>query len=398
MQQKIGTTLKWTGLALAYAAASGCGGGGDSGNGGNTPNTKLVAVIAGIAHNYTSSEISIASAKAPYDIVEGYAGSDKSDITVAAYGDSFYRIGKFNQDNISKYGYDSPGAPDWQFSTDDDGTSLSNPYEMVFVSDSKAYVLRYGSSSIWVVDPSVALNDEAHFKTAEIDLSSYDDDGKPEMAAAAIFNGKLYVIMQNMDASFAPGTAYLAVIDVATNQEVNISGGDQKGLALNIKNPHTIIIQGGKLYIAGLGRYDSTYSDPPRPAEYTGGIEVVDPDTYNHYILVDDGDNITHPYGLITGMAIVSDTVGYFRGYEGAEKATLYRFNPTSGTVVASVIPGTTSVDIRAIAASPYGELWFGIGGANPDLVIANTSTETVIKTIGVNKNPDRIVFADVKD
>ncbi|WLQ12289.1 hypothetical protein O5O45_21420 [Hahella aquimaris] len=394
MQQSIATTLRWAGLTLAFATMAGCGGG-DSGNGGTTPNSEWVAVIAGVANDYSSSEVSIASAEAPYDVVEGYASSNKSDMSVAAYGDSFYRIGRFNQDNISKYNYDSPGVSDWQFTTNDDGESLSNPYDIIFVSDTKAYVLRYGDSSIWVVNPSVALSDEDLFKTGEIDLSSYDDDGVPEMSAGVIYNGKLYVVMQNMDADFAPGTAYLAVINVATNEEINISGGAQKGLALNIKNPHTIIEQGGSIFIAGLGRYDDTFSSPARPAEYTGGIEVVNPSTYDHYVLIDDGNDVSHPYGLITDMTIVSNTVGYFNGYEEFQKTSLYRFNPSTGEVVASAIPGTASVDLRSIAASPTGELWFGIGGANPDLVIANTSTETIIKTIGVNKNPAEIVFAE---
>ncbi|MFT6905415.1 MAG: hypothetical protein ACJAS1_002071, partial [Oleiphilaceae bacterium] len=80
----------------------------------------------------------------------------------------------------------------------------SNPYEMHFVSDSKAYILRYGSPSIWIVDPSVSAADEENFKIGEISLSAYDEDRIPEMVAGLISGNKLYVVMQAMDSNYAP--------------------------------------------------------------------------------------------------------------------------------------------------------------------------------------------------
>ena len=84
----------------------------------------------------------------------------------------------------------------------------SNPYEMLFVSDSKAYILRYGSSDIWIVDPSVSAADEEAFKTGEISLKAYDSDQVPNMVSGLIHDGKLFVVMQAMNSEFVPGEAF----------------------------------------------------------------------------------------------------------------------------------------------------------------------------------------------
>ena len=106
-------------------------------------------VIAGVASTFDSSEVNLATSSAPYEIFQGYGAQDLSDIRVAGFGEHFYRIGRSNQDNITKYRFDDPNNVVWQFSTGVD----SNPYDIIFVSEDKAYVLRYGGSSVWIVDP-----------------------------------------------------------------------------------------------------------------------------------------------------------------------------------------------------------------------------------------------------
>ncbi|ABC27849.1 conserved hypothetical protein [Hahella chejuensis KCTC 2396] len=384
--------LGWIGLSQALVLLlNGCGGGGVEGTAGTTPKSETLAVIANISTNFDSSEISIASAVSPYDVEEGYAGSDKSDIAVAVWGDYFYRLGKFGQDNITKYSFDRPGGvPEWQVSTNDPGKSLSNPYDILFVSETKAYVLRYGASSIWVVNPS----DPEDFKIKEIDLSHYDDDGVPEMSAGVIVNGRLYVAMQRMDSTFAPDEAYVAVINTATDKEVNTFTDDAHyGIKLSIKNPHKLVAMDGFVYVVGSGRY-ATSSTPP---DYTGGIEKINTSNYTHTQIIDDDLGTDHPYGLITDMAIVSSTVGYFKGSTGYKDDTLYRFDPSTGATYKSFIPGTSNTNLRALAVSPSGEIWIGIGGDNPGLVIASVVTEQRKKTIPVNKDPAQIVFIKVE-
>ncbi|WP_373497933.1 hypothetical protein [Desulfococcus sp.] len=89
--------------------------------------------------------------------------TDASDITVAAYQNFFYRIERFQADNVTKFDISAPDKPIWQFSTNDPGdTGSSNPYDLLFVSAEKAYLLRYGATRAWIVNPSAT--DASGFK------------------------------------------------------------------------------------------------------------------------------------------------------------------------------------------------------------------------------------------
>ncbi|WP_197481227.1 hypothetical protein, partial [Oleiphilus sp. HI0086] len=90
------------------------------------------------------------------DHTEGFAATDRSDIDVAVNGSDYYRIGKYGENNLSKYDIDNPNTLTWQYGlNDEDGESNSNPYDVLFASDDKAYVIRWGEGSILVIDPSV---------------------------------------------------------------------------------------------------------------------------------------------------------------------------------------------------------------------------------------------------
>ena len=134
---------------------------------------------------------------------------------MVAYGKYFYRIERYQADNVTKFDVAAPGTVIWQYSTLDDGETVSsNPYDLVFASETKAYLLRWGRSTAWIVNPSATT--QADFKIGELDLSAYADyaDGVPGMAAGLILDGKLFIIMQNIDQSgdYTPGTPYVAVL------------------------------------------------------------------------------------------------------------------------------------------------------------------------------------------
>lgn len=266
----------------------------------------------------------------------------------------------------------------------------SNPYEMHFVSPTKAYILRYGSPSIWIVNPSVSASDEANFKIGEINLSAYDADGIPEMAAGLIANNKLYVVMQAMDSNYAPGDAYMAVIDTTTDTEINVDANPKNGLALNVKNPVDIDIQGDFIYVTGLGRYGSGAREP----EYTGGIEKISTLDYTSSLLVDDGDDTTHPYGLFNGLVIVSDTQAYFTAYEAWQSVSLYGFNLSTAVVNATPITNYDSVNLSSMELSPEGYLWLGLASfSDPSINIVDPIDNSLVDTISLDKNPTKIVF-----
>ncbi|NOQ89572.1 MAG: hypothetical protein GQ549_01355, partial [Gammaproteobacteria bacterium] len=237
-----------------------------------------------------------------------------SDITIAIYGEHFYRIGRqFAGNSITKYAIANPGALIWQRSVNDPMSAVaSNPADMIFVSETKAYVLQYNKTKAWIVNPSAAT--EAGFKIGEIDLSAYGGiDGIPEMHGGVIVDNKLFITLERLEgASKQPdNVSYLAVIDVTTDLEIDvgIDGDAFKGIPLQARNPTQILYDetSNQIYVLGSG------STLP-PLKYVGGIETIDATNYVSNFILDDGDDEEHPYGIIYQMALVTSDLLYFVG------------------------------------------------------------------------------------
>ncbi|MDY6850449.1 MAG: choice-of-anchor U domain-containing protein [Thermodesulfobacteriota bacterium] len=317
-----------------------------------------------------------------------------AETTVAAYGRYFYRIEKFRSDNVIKFDMDAPTTPVWQFSTNDAGSDVSsNPYDLIFVSSVKAYLLRYGTTKAWIVNPSATT--AAEFKIGEIDLSDYADaDGIPEMAGAVIADGKLFIICQRLDRDnwWEPSnTAYVAVFNTATDTEIDTGKGGAdglKGIPLPIRNPLGIqyLSDNDTVYVQGIGSYG---------AGYTGGIADLDPTTYDTNIVLDDGDDNNHPYGRISGMALVSPTKCYFIGYDGWGDNTLYSFNPSTDAV-ADAVAGLEHKTLAGMDSGIYvdrnGMLWV-CNASDAEMVIVNTANDSINQRVSTDLNPLRVVF-----
>ena len=323
-----------------------------------------------------------------------------SDITVTADGDDFYRIERFNADNVTKFNLSSPATPLWQYSTMDAGAAgSSNPHSIVVASDDKAYILRHGSKSVWIVNPSAT--DEANFKMGEIDLSAYDAaDGIPNMSQGIIIGNKLFITTSALDASWIPQQAHLVVIDINTDTEIDTELSAEpaiKAIPLPIRGPGQLdyAADSNKIYLQAAGRIG--FPDWGIKGEYDGGILSIDPDTYAIETLVDDGDDTNHPYGNITSLAISSSNKGYFVGYnEDTDVNNLYSFNPNTGDVAPDTVAGVFGKDLADIAIAPTGNLWvasrtdFGIIVIDP---ATDTAEESLISTGSLA--PDAIVFTD---
>jgi len=396
--------VKYLSLIVCLAVTVGC----SNSDSTNSVVRDFQVVITGVSFDYGSSEISLANSivvddestvsvdesELSYDIVNGFAGQDLSDIKATTYGNNFYRLGSSSQDNLTKYSFDNPGLVEWQFSINSEGETGSNPHDLVFISETKAYVIRYGSSSILIINPSVSANDEDNFQVGEIDLSAYDVDGIPNMHRGVIHNDILYVVVQALDSSYTPRDAYLTAIDTKTDKEISIGSNTLKGLALTVRNPIDLDLLGDDLYVSAIGRYGSSDPTSPRDPEYTGGIEKINLGDYTSQLLVDDGSATTHPFGQINGLALVSDTIGYFIGYDGWKDNSLYRFNPSTGNVEATALSGFSHVNIMTIEASPEGELWVGIGDdVTPKIQVISPENNEVKESILTDKNPVAIAF-----
>lgn len=356
-------------LVLTLAA---CGGGGN-----DAPVGKDAAVIATRAPDYSSGAVSLAELVAPFTAQNELNGTT-SDIFVRSGGDHYFLVERFMSNKVKRYAAASPTTQVYSYSTQDVGDTVdSNPSDLIIVSPTKAYLLRYGSGKLWIVNPSA--NTEAGFKTGEIDLSAYDADGVPEMTAGLIRNGRLYVAMQRLDNFAALKSGYVAVIDVATDLEIDTgAGAPLKGVELEVRNPVGLVADPGSndLLVVADGGFDNFVPT------YAGGIVRLNTTTFATTLLLDDGTADAHPRGQIFGLALASGTRGYFyAGDAFTTNQTLYRFNPTTADAPIAVA-GHSGVGIGTIAIAPDGNLWLTrVEDAAPGVSILGfaAGTETVV-------------------
>ncbi len=362
------------------------------------------AVIATVAADYSSGAHSIVDV----DPVGGPRNVQNdllptiSDIMVAAYENHFYRLERYQGDNVTKFDIAAPDTLIYQYSVLDSGeTDSANPHAMIFLNDQKAYVLRYGKTTAWIVNPSAAS--EAEFKIGELDLSDYADaDGIPEMDNGIIVDGILYITLQRIDrdSGWVPSNpAYVALFDTATDTEIDTGVANTdgvKGILLPVKNPGAIqyLSANDTIYLQGVGDFGSSWSG--RDPDYSGGIVTIDPSSYATAVLVDDGDDTDHPYGNISGMAIVSADKGYFIGYAGWGDNTVYGFSPTTGVVSGVVNADLTGKNIAGMQSGAYADknnmLWI-CNQTDAEVAVLDTADDTIDEKIATNLNPIMVVF-----
>jgi len=282
------------------------------------------------------------------------------DETVVSYGYFFYRLGRLNAEYVQKYHISQPDQPIYDYSTlEQEGAAGDNPQDLVFVNDTKAYLIFLDGTKIWIVNPSA--QSQAEFKTGEIDVSAYaDSDGKPEGYQGVIVDGKLFVVFQRLDQDnyWTPGTAYLGVFDVATDTEIDTGGaqqaGDPLGVALPVGNPGNIKYDPDShlIYVSGQG--DGWVGAG------NSGIATVDPDTYQAtHLLADTDAGYADVTGIISTLTVVDAAKGYFvaGGWQQDNQGNwfaayrLYPFDPLTGAVSASV----TTLDDKNLWGGPRG-------------------------------------------
>ena len=360
--------------------------------------TGAVATAASDYSSYAVSTISVDPKAGPRDRFNNQLPGSYG-ATVRAFGQYYYRIQQFQSDSVTKVDIAAPNTPIWQFSTSDSGEATSsNPYDLVFVNSTKAYLIRYGSTKAWIVNPSVSASNEAGFKIGELNLSAYTDaDGAPDMCCGVIANGKLFIVLQRLVDWCPSEIAYVAVFDTTTDTEINtgLGSGSKIGIPLTIKNPNSIqyLAQNNRIYVQGIGSYPGGSCDPVY--DYTGGIESIDPVTYESAIVLDDGNASTHPYGAISGMLIASPTKGYFVGYAGWGNNTLYAFNPTTGDV-SGALTGFTNINISGMNSGTYldknGMMWV-CDSTNAVVKIVDTADNILSENVATDLNPQAVAF-----
>lgn len=342
--------------------------------------SKGYAIVATAANDYSSGAFSVVTYEKPRKATNNLLPTH-SDNTLATYGKYFYRIDRKNG-NIVKFHIDKPTTPVWQYLTQDSGEANSNPHALIFVNETKAYITRYEKSTVWIVNPSAQSEDD--FKIGEIDLSAYvaagDTDGDPEIENAVIVNDKLYIIMQRLTGWTVERDAYIAVINVNNDTEIDTGQGEGglKGIKLTVQNPANITCYGDNLYVSAPGDYFSS----------GGGLQLV-----NHQTYVADSGLVTTNY--IMKAVIVSDTKGYFIQYSFGDSKVI-SFNPSTKAIGAEL--SGLGNDFSDIELDNSGKLWVADHtDVSSGLFIFNTSNDILEEgSISTNLAPLKIVFCDI--
>ena len=145
--------------------------------------------------------------------VAANVASVHSDATLRVHGSLIYVINRFGQDNIQIVDPGRSYATVQQFSTGNG----SNPQDIAIVTATKAYVSRYGSADLMVV------NTLSGFQGNNISLAAFaDGDGLPEMARMALVGPYLFVACQRLTNFQATNPSVVVVIDTRTNTVVDV--------------------------------------------------------------------------------------------------------------------------------------------------------------------------------
>ncbi|WP_420467242.1 hypothetical protein [Panacagrimonas sp.] len=365
-----------------------CGGGGGGGNFGAEP-PATAAVVATRAPDFSSGAVSLVDFEAPFEAQNNLPPNGSSDILVRSGGDHYFVIERFNANRVQRFAVSDPSTPVYQnggYSTQDaDDTTQSNPADLVILSPTKAYLLRYGSDVLWIVNPSATT--EAAFKIGEIDLSHYDTaDNVPEMTAGLIQDGLLYVLLQRLENFSAVKSGYVAVIDTINDEEIDTDSvsGNLPGIELPVRNPSGIAANPGNddLIVLAAGGGEFVPPDFDFVSAFDGGIVRIDTGAFSSELLVDDGSPGAAPFGQLTELAVVAADRAYFYGTEDFASETLFRFDPTSSAAPVAV---SVAQDVRlsALSADAQGRLWLGRAELEtPGLTVLGFAdgTETVIE------------------
>lgn len=328
----------------------------DSDNQTNSTPAENTAFI--VTTDFATGSFSTISLDSPRIISEGI-GDICSDAVSRYWENSIYVVGRYGCDSISVLNPTNNYSIQTQFSVG----AGTNPQDIVVI-DSMAYVSRFSSSDLLVINPSTGET----IKT--IDLSSLaDDDGYPEMGLMyyiADYN-YLFVEIQRIDTTTWTSVppSYLAVIDTVTDLLVDT-------ISLQNINPVTDMKYDESkkmLYVGCTGSY----------GVLDGGIEEIDVEN-----LVSNGNIISESQlaGDVLDFEIFSDKIGYALIADSNFITKVVLFDPSTATVQKELL-ASNGYDLYRIKLNDRGELWVIDRTVDkPAIHIFNASTGVSIETI----------------
>lgn len=308
-----------------------------------------------------------------YDGATGSASCDRapahSDARVRTYGAQVFVVNRFGADNITVLD-GGTSAFVRQFSVGNG----ANPYDIAFASGTQAYVTRYESSALWVVNPSTGA------QTGTVSLAALADaDGIPEMDRAIVVGPLLFVSLQRVDRTngFQPtDTSLVAVVDTRTNTLVDCDAARPgvQGIVLPLTNPVTpfvLDVARSRLYLGCVGSYGVA----------DGGIVAIDPVTLTAAGVVAPESALG---GDVLDLAWGGDARAFAIVADGSFNTALVRWSRTTGAAVQTLYaPGGFSLADAEL--TPDGsEIWvcnssFGSPGVRRFAATTGAATGSVL-------------------
>jgi hypothetical protein len=269
------------------------------------------------------------------------------DPVAKANGDHVFIINRFTYDNISVL--DRKMHLVKQYSVADSSCDPSNPHDLAFVSETRAYLSRYECRDLWIINPITGQRLGAINLTA----AGYGGtDGIPEMSGLLLHGSTLFVAVQTIDRrTWQPeGPGRLVMIDTLTDTVI----GDA---VLGGANPVTDVAYSPELDLVLVG---------------DGGVEMVDPDSgaWLGYMIGE-----TALGGNLGDFEIVGGTRGYATVSARDFASILVAFDPATGVRDPKIIHAAGSgFTLWDLAANDRGELYVSDRSATePGLIVIDT-------------------------
>jgi hypothetical protein len=314
--------------------------------------------------DYSSGSSSVIWLEPGYP-VDTHVATVHSDAVARWYGGLIYVINRSGADNVQVLDPADGFSTLYQHSLGN-GT---NPKDIAFVSPHKAFVPRYNSNLLLIIDTVTGT------PLGTVDLSQFaDGDGLCEMDHVLLRNGILFVSIQRIDRNnywMPVGDSYIAVVDAAADTLIDVDPASpgKQGIPLAASNPFTDLKFGPDGYtilVACAGLWGSA----------DGGIAMIDPVTMSS-----EGFMITESAagGDINEFEILSGDKGYMIVATPSFTTDIVPFDPSSGTAGPALYspPGWVLNDIEI---SPGGELFAADQTATaPGVWIWDTSADTLL-------------------
>ncbi len=239
-----------------------------------------------------------------------------SDAVVRTYRDKVYILNRLGQDNVIVLSRDDLATPLTQYSTGNG----SNPHDIAFVSEEKAYISRFGRTHVLIVNPVTGDS------LGSVDLSTFADaDGLPETSQLALHGNRLFAACHRLDREngWAPTEfSAIAVVDVTTDLLVDADPDAEgvQGIVMTSRNSAGAAQRGSKWFLSAV----NTYTDLT-----DGGIEVIDLENQRSEGIVLDEATAG---GNLSSLVMTSDNDGYAVVTDEKFVNTVKRLNLTAQT------------------------------------------------------------------